>query len=55
MYDLADQSTIQLAIIFTFIPLIAVAIVTYILGYDVRNDDDDDDDRGTLQPIYGWL
>tara|TARA_B100000945_G_scaffold135677_1_gene108243 strand:- start:801 stop:1049 length:249 start_codon:yes stop_codon:yes gene_type:complete len=55
MNELADPSTIQLAFLFPFIPLIAVAIVTYALGYDLRNDnedDDDDDDRGTLVPAY---
>ena len=55
MNELADPSTIQLAFLFPFMPLIAVAIVTYALGYDLRNDnedDDDDDDRGTLVPAY---
>ncbi len=51
MYELADQGTIQFAILFPFIPLVCVAIVTYILGYDTRDDDndDDDDDKGMLQ------
>ncbi len=55
MNELADPSTIQLAFLFPFMPLVAVAIVTYALGYDLRNDnedDDDDDDRGTLVPAY---
>lgn len=53
MNDLADPSVIQLAFLFPFIPIICVAIVTYILGTDYRNnDDDDDDDRGTLQPAW---
>ena len=55
MNELADPATLQLAFLFPFIPLIAVAIVTYALGYDLRRDnedDDDDDDRGTLVPAY---
>ena len=55
MNELADPSTIQLAFLFPFMPLIAVAIVTYALGYDFRRDhedDYDDDDRGTLVPAY---
>ena len=48
----SDPEAFQLAILFPFIPLICVAVVTFILGYDSRKDDDDDDDRGTLQPAW---
>jgi hypothetical protein len=55
MYEFSDPSIVQLAIFFPFIPLVCVAIVTYILGYDVRDDDndDDDDDKGMLQLAWG--
>ena len=48
----SDPEAFQLAILFPFIPLICVAVVTFILGYDSRKDDDDDDVRGTLQPAW---
>tara|TARA_B100000530_G_C15924065_1_gene474308 strand:+ start:2202 stop:2339 length:138 start_codon:yes stop_codon:yes gene_type:complete len=38
--------------LFPFIPIIVVGIVTFILGYDTRDDsddDDDDDDKGIMQ------
>tara|TARA_B100001113_G_scaffold254219_1_gene209650 strand:- start:794 stop:967 length:174 start_codon:yes stop_codon:yes gene_type:complete len=48
----SDPAAFQLAILFPFIPLICVGIVTFALGYDMRDDnDDDDDDRGTLVPV----
>ena len=55
MYEFSDPGIVQLAIFFPFIPLVCVAIVTYILGYDVRDDDkdDDDDDKGMLQLAWG--
>ena len=59
MDKLADPDVIQLAFLFPFIPIIAVGIVTFILGYDLRedadNDDDDDDDKGMLQPAWGGI
>jgi len=58
MDKLADPDVIQLAFLFPFIPIIAVGIVTFILGYDLREDsedDDDDDDRGMLQPAWNGL
>ena len=58
MNELADTDVIQLAFLFPFIPIIAVGIVTFILGYDLREDsedDDDDDDRGMLQPAWNGL
>ena len=48
----SDPAAFQFAILFPFIPLICVGIVTCVLGYDMRDDnDDDDDDRGTLVPV----
>lgn len=48
----SDPAAFKFAILFPFIPLICVAIVTFVLGYDMRDDnDDDDDDKGTLVPV----
>ena len=55
MNDLAnytDSMTITLSMLFPFIPIIVVGIVTFILGYDTRDDsddDDDDDEKGIMQ------
>jgi hypothetical protein len=55
MNDLADPNVIQLAFLFPFLPMIAIGITTFILGYIEENDDDDDDDRGTLQPAWNGM
>jgi len=54
MNELADPSTIQLAFLFPFLPVISVFIVSIIMLGELpfKDDDDDDDDRGTLVPAY---
>ena len=50
MNELADPSTLQLAFLFPFLPVISVFIVSILMLGELpfKDDDDDDDDRGTL-------
>ncbi len=54
MNELADPTTLQLAFLFPFLPVISVFIVSIIMLGELpfKDDDDDDDDRGTLVPAY---
>ena len=53
MNELADPSTIQLAFLFPFLPVISIFIVSIIMLGELpfKDDDDDYDDKGTLVPV----
>ena len=51
MNELADPSTLQLAFLFPFLPVISVFIVSILMLGELPFKDDDDD-RGTLVPAY---